>query len=132
MQTFCIYDGVYDDFTHRIYQNTDELISVLLSVSGGVDPSCCWTYSLLKCPKTQKHANWRFSLNHPIRAEACADYDLVKSICTKNALQFHGYEIDMPKLANMCKMSVESVSRNVRYNLAWNLANVHGYEYVIS
>ena len=72
-------------------------------------------------------------VNHMIRAEAKDDEMFVKEYCEKNNIQFFSKSIDVKKLANNNKISVEEAGRNARYEFFDEvLEKIHGNKIAIA
>ena len=105
---------------YELIKQGDKLV---VGVSGGPDSMCL--LEILKRIKYQSCQNGTSPLatfdfvvahvNHMIRAEAKEDEEYVKKYCIKNDIQFFSKSIDVQKIANTNKISIEEAGRNVRY-----------------
>ena len=96
---------------------------IVVGVSGGPDSMCLLEILTKINPKscqngTSPLATFDFvvaHVNHMIREEAKEDEEYVKNYCMKNDIQFYGKSIDVQKIANTNKISMEEAGRNARY-----------------
>ena len=105
------------------YKLLNEGDRLVVGVSGGPDSMCL--LEILTRIKKQSCQNGMFPstqfdfvvahINHMIREEAKEDEEYVKKYCVKNDIQFYAKSIDVHKLANTNKISIEEAGRNVRY-----------------
>ena len=105
------------------YKLLNEGDRLVVGVSGGPDSMCL--LEILTRIKKQSCQNGTFPstqfdfvvahINHMIREEATEDEEYVKKYCIKNDIQFYAKSIDVHKLANTNKISIEEAGRNVRY-----------------
>ena len=95
---------------------------ILVALSGGCD-SVALSLSLMKLGYNIAVAH----VNHSIRATAERDENFVVDFATKYNIPFHITKIDVPKIAENMKISVETAGRNVRYEFFENVCLEYGY-----
>lgn len=133
MRSDSLFEHVSDQILSLKKEHGNSTLKLLLSVSGGVD-----SMVLLEILYRIAHSNPAdvqigvFHLEHGIREEADADYRLVMSYCEERGILFYGYHRDMPKIADERGLSVETASRNMRYNLLFLEYESKGYDYVLT
>lgn len=111
---------------YRLISPGDKLV---VGVSGGPDSMC-----LLEILTRIKHqscqngtsplASFDFvvaHVNHMIREEAKEDEQYVKNYCIKNDIQFYTKSIDVKKMANTNKISIEEAGRNARHEFFYEI-----------
>ncbi len=103
--------------------NTIEKFSLLegeqhitVALSGGAD-SMCLLFALLSLKEKLGVSISAVHINHLIRGEeAQRDEEFVKRVCAELGIDLLCEHIDVPKLANELKVSVELAARNARYD----------------
>lgn len=100
---------------YNLIENGDKLV---LGVSGG--PDSIAMLNILNDLRIDKDIKLDFNIivahiNHMIRNEAIDDEKFVKNFCNKKGIEFYSKSIDVKKLANTNKISIEETGRNVRY-----------------
>lgn len=112
-----------------------EPLSLLLCVSAGVD-SMVMLDALYKASQTKECSGkirmGVFHLNHKIRKDSALDGELIGKYCADREIQLFVYEEDLVALAAQAKISVESASRNFRYNAAFHILVQEGFDYVLT
>ena len=107
--------------TIKKYQLINDGDTIIVGVSGGPDSMCLLDIlKKIKEEKTKSVFDENFNIvvvhvNHMIREEAEEDAKFVEKYCEKNHIQFYSKSIDVQKLANNNKISVEEAGRNARY-----------------
>ncbi len=95
---------------------------VLVALSGGCDSVClCLALKELGCNVGVAH------LNHNIRDDAKRDEDFVKEFAQRHNFECHVKSVDIVKLAEEEKISLESAGRNARYSFFEELCDKYSY-----
>lgn len=133
MHSDSLFEHVLNQMRSLKREHASSDLKLLLSVSGGVD-----SMVLLEILYRISQSNSEgiqigvFHLEHGIRENATEDYQLVQSYCEERAIAFYGHHRDMPKIADDGKLSLETASRNMRYNLLFLEYQSGAYDYVLT
>lgn len=104
--------------------------SILLGFSGGADSSVLFDV-LLSLREKYGFRLYAIHVNHGIRGvEADRDEEFVKSICRANGIDIFVYNIDIPKIAQEDKKSLELAARDERYRLFEETARSNGIDVI--
>jgi len=87
-----------------------------VAVSGGVD-----SMSLLNFLNENKH-KWNISLvaitiDHKLRKNSSKDVEFVKNYCKQNNIKFNKFKLDVLKLSQTEKLTIEQAARKARYGV---------------
>lgn len=97
--------------------------TIIVGLSGGAD-SVCMLLALKELQKELDFGIRAVHINHCIRGiEADKDADFAKKLCTSLCVPFNQYDIQVKKLAEEEKLSIEEAGRQARYNVFNKLAN---------
>lgn len=88
---------------------------IVIGVSGGPDSVCLFDV-LAKLRDKLNLKLFVVHINHSIRKEADIEQEYVKDLCKKYNVQFFYKKLDVKKIAESEKKSLEEVARNIRYN----------------
>lgn len=94
--------------------NAGEIIGV--GCSGGSDSMALLHY-LNALSKELDIEVVAIHIDHCIRENSADDAEFVKNYCKKNSIRFYKFKIDVPKLAEKRKKSIETVARDARYDV---------------
>ena len=121
-------DNVVDRVTKTIDEN--RLLkrgdSVLIALSGG--PDSVALLHLLNCLKDKYRIKLAAAhLNHGIRPEASEERMFCRNLCRKLKVKFHSKKMNIPKLAEKERLTLEEAGRKARYEYFQCLCERFGY-----
>lgn len=106
--------------------------TVLIACSGGPD-SMALLHWLVTCKGLGTMANLKLGVacvDHSLRPESKAELAMVKVYAEQYQLPFYELTIDAAQLAKERRQSIETVSRNERYDFFRRLLRTEGYQYI--
>ncbi len=114
------FDRMRDKMEERVYSyivknhmiEKDDV--VVVGVSGGPD-SICLFHVLRGLQERISFSMHVVYVNHKIRKEAVEEAQFVRLLCEKYKIAFSLFEIDVEKMAQEEKLSLEEAGRNARY-----------------
>jgi len=107
------------------YKMLDGVKSVLLGFSGGADST-----ALLHCMRQMTDIDlYAVHVNHGIRdGEALRDQRFCEEFCKRYGIKLFVEIADIPKIAEINRISVEEAARNERYRIFAMLCTEHGID----
>lgn len=97
---------------HELLNRGDK---ILVALSGGAD-SVLLLYFLLKFRKKYGISIGAMHVNHMIRGKSAdEDEKFCRSLCEKFQIDYHSVKYNVPKYAELKKISVEEAAREIRY-----------------
>ena len=87
---------------------------IVIGVSGGPDSVCLFDI-FVKLRDKYNLKLFVVHINHSIRKEADIEQEYVRDLCKRFNVQFFYKKIDVKKVAESEKKSLEEVARNIRY-----------------
>lgn len=101
---------------------------VLVGLSGGAD-SVCLLMVLRELSGGFPFCVGAFHVNHGIRGEeACRDEAFCRGLCERFEIEFFGVRKDVPAYAKEHGLGMEEAGREIRYSVAEQIAEEHGYD----
>lgn len=100
---------------------------LLLAVSGGIDS--------MVLAAVFKKLNYTISIAHcnfQLRKESFLDQKFVEAFADENAIQVYSTIFDTATFAEDYKVSIQVAARELRYNWFYELANEHGFDYILT
>lgn len=98
----------------------------LLAVSGGKDSmALAHLFLTNNIPHTIAHCNFRLR-----GSQSDEDQLFIENYCKQNNIPFHSKEFDTEKIANLEKLSIQVVARNLRYDWFNQLALQHNFDFI--
>lgn len=116
----------------RTHKTVPSNSSVLIACSGGPD-SVGLLFWLAQFKNKEPHTNLRLGIaivDHSLRAESKAEVELVKCYGAQLQLPVYVKVIDAQQEADKAKKSVETISRELRYEFFHQIMATEGYEYL--
>ena len=113
-----------DTLSHFIKDNNliEKGDRIVLGVSGGAD-SICLLHILNELKKALEIRLFVVHINHGIRGEeASRDENYVREFCKKLNVEFFSFHYNIPKVADMLKISEEEAGRKARYESFENVS----------
>ncbi len=110
------------------YIHVDNVL--ILAISGGVDSMVLLDLIKQIHPKVQIIVA---HFDHSLRGEESdGDRDFIANICNRENIIFEVKKMDIAKLAEEEKMSVESVARKYRYEFLFEMAEKYRAKYILT
>ncbi len=122
-----------DNVVDRIAKTIDEnrLLkrgdSVLVALSGGPD-SVALLHLLNRLKSKYRIKLATAHLDHGIRPEATEERVSCRNLCRKLRIKFHSKKMNIPKLAEKEKLTLEEAGRTARYEYFQYLCGLFGYD----
>lgn len=118
----------FDKELSRLLPASDEIPSVLLAVSGGIDSMCMaylYLHTSVKIKFSVAHVN--FSLRGE---ESDGDEALVGEWCNDNGIEFFSNKFDTHQYADYNSISTQMAARELRYSWFFMLMEKHSIDYL--
>ena len=118
--------SILDKFNNAIEQFVKKDEKLVLAVSGGSD-SMCMLNLALSSALINRDDILVVTVEHGIRGkESKSDAEFVREFCENNNIKFKQFSVDVPKLAQEKKLSIESAARQARQEIFKGLIGEYG------
>ena len=102
---------------------------ILVAVSGGPD-SLALLLAFHEIEETDGYGIGACVVNHQIRKEAAAEAAFVQKVCEETGVPCYAETVDVPAYRKAHGGSVETVARELRYDVLRRVAKEHGYSHI--